>query len=464
VPVRVEGPRRGAEAAGVAVAVAVVLLVAGRSLRVESSELRVALETSQGLIALLVAFLVYGRYRQRLLRNDLVLAYAFGMLAAVGLALTAAPAVVSGLTASAAGLWAPLTARLAAAGALAVAGLLPERQEGVHARAGWLVVSACALTTATVLLGTGIAGDRLPAGVEVADGSVSGDLAVTMAQLVIMVLLGAAAAGFARRARAAGDHFLAAVAVAAALGAAARLVYSFSPSLYTDVVDLGDVLRLVSYVVLLMGAAREIEAYWSARARQAVVEERQRVARELHDGLAQELAFIRSQVRSISQGRGDPRMMGFVVEAADRALAESRQAIAVLSDPADADLALSLGEVARTVAERAGAAVVVAAEGAGEVPLVVRDNLVRIVREATGNAVRHGGAATVRVSLVMDGGTGCLTVEDDGGGCDATVDRPAGFGLTSMRSRARTIGGTLSFESAPGAGARVRVEFPLDGR
>ena len=101
-----------------------------------------------------------------------------------------------------------------------------------------------------------------------------------------------------------------------------------------------------------------------------------------------------------------------------------------------------------------------------EVPLATREALVRISREAVANAVRHGSAGQVRLTLSRADDLR-LTVSDDGCGFDpgARARTPAaGFGLVSMRERAEALGGTLAVVSAPGAGTTIDVVVPCPSR
>ena len=107
---------------------------------------------------------------------------------------------------------------------------------------------------------------------------------VVAVQLVNLVCYAVAAIVFTRRSAAEGDDFLGWVGAAAAVGAWARLCYLLFPSLYTDWLYAGDLLRLTTYVLLLVGATREIREYWAGVATEA---ERRRLARELHDGVVQ---------------------------------------------------------------------------------------------------------------------------------------------------------------------------------
>src|SRR5439155_19931449 len=103
------------------------------------------------------------------------------------------------------------------------------------------------------------------------------------AQLACMVLFAVAAVGFARRAEQSGDELMKWLAPSAALAAIARANYSLFPSLYTQWVYVGDVPRFAAYLLLLGGAVREIARYQRSMAEVATLDERRRIARELHD-------------------------------------------------------------------------------------------------------------------------------------------------------------------------------------
>jgi signal transduction histidine kinase len=228
------------------------------------------------------------------------------------------------------------------------------------------------------------------------------------------------------------------------------------PSLLSDWVYMGDFLRLGAFACWLTGAAEELDAYWRSRADIAVHEERERVARELHDGLAQELAFVRSQTAGFATGRGRMEMLPYVAEAAERALQESRRAIAALTDPGERSLADGIVRATREVTDRAGVDVAFELTATVALHRETREALERIVREAVTNAVRHGQARRIRVVCEPCGRGVRLAVEDDGRGFDPG-DVDGGYGLLSMRRRAERAGGAFSVRSAPGEGTTVEV-------
>jgi signal transduction histidine kinase len=280
-----------------------------------------------------------------------------------------------------------------------------------------------------------------------------GHPAVLAVQLLVMVLFAVAAAGFVRRAERDRDEFIAWLAGGVILGAFARLNYFLYPSLYTKWVYTGDAFRLLFYFTILIGAAREIRSYWHAAAAAAVLEERRRIARDLHDGLAQELAFIGRNVRRLD--RESPVVRRVELGAA-RALAESRRAIAALTEPLDRPLDAVLADVAHDVAAREGTRVALTLAPGVTVTPVQREALIRIASEAITNAARHGGADLVRVRLEDDGGV-ALRVADRGRGFDPARPPRGGFGLISMRERAEAVGGRFQLTSTPGRGTVVEV-------
>ena len=192
----------------------------------------------------------------------------------------------------------------------------------------------------------------------------------------------------------------------------------------------------------------------------ATREDRRRIARELHDGLAQELAFISSKTTSSTLGGGTPEAIQQLADAADRALDEARRAVVILSEKPQS-LQASISQTVEDLAARHGmdARLDISEEIvlSGE----ITENLLRMVREAITNAARHGHASTVTVELAQDNEGIHLLVSDDGQGFDANGrPDPKAFGLTFMEERCASIGGTLDVTSRPGIGTSVEVRLP----
>jgi signal transduction histidine kinase len=458
-------------AAGAAAATLVVTLVPDLRFAYHAPGLHVALESIAGVVGLLAAYLMAGRFRRTGYPGDLVLAWALGLLALGNLFLGALPAAVQpGSRDSNVLVWSALATRLLGATGFAVAALLPRRALRDRRRAEIVCAGATAGALLAVGAGAWLLRDVLPAalepGISPADSNrplVAGHPAVMTAQTAALALFTLAAVGFTRIAWRWNDELYGWLAASAVLSAGARLHYALFPSLYSEWVYTGDAFRLAAYVVLLVGAAREIGLHWRGEAEAAVLEERRRMARDLHDGLAQELAFISGQTARLATADAAPLVLGQVSAAADRALGEARRAIAALTRPLDEPLEAVLAEIAEEVAARSGLEVDFEASAHVEVPPATREELARVVREALTNAARHSRASRVRVT-VSNGRGLRVSIADDGVGFDPARLRPpdlsGGFGLRSMQERITGLGGSLRIGSAPGAGTEIEVILP----
>jgi signal transduction histidine kinase len=313
-----------------------------------------------------------------------------------------------------------------------------------------------------------LAGDALPPPVpqyppaSAVNPVVSGHGVLLAGQTVGALAFAVASIGFTVKAVRGRDMLLLWLGPACALGACARVNYVLFPSLYTDWVYTGDFLRTASYAVLLVGAAREIREYWSAWALAAVLDDRRRLARELHDGVVQELGYIRSAAQAALP---EEAMREDVVGGCDRALDEARAAVEALGRSPDEPLSFALHRAAQQVADRYGGRVLVDLDDSVQVDETTRHALVRITREAVSNAIRHGRPERVRVRLERDSQGGRLIVEDDGCGfTPAAADQGTGYGLTSMRERAVALPGAFDLMSAEGHGTTVAVTWRDPGR
>ncbi|MFE7408416.1 sensor histidine kinase, partial [Isoptericola sp. NPDC057559] len=213
----------------------------------------------------------------------------------------------------------------------------------------------------------------------------------------------------------------------------------------------------------------------------AVAAERERLAREIHDTLAQGYSAIELLLRAARArvGSDDDAARAGLDQARDVArenLAEARRFVRDLApaDLAGADgtaLTAALRRVAGRVAERGGPTVSVTVTGTPRpVGAPVETALLRVAQSALANVAQHAGARAAAVTLSYLDDAVALDVVDDGVGFDpdATApDAPAvqagsgGYGLVAMRSRAAELGGTLSVESAPGRGTALAVELPV---
>jgi signal transduction histidine kinase len=466
---RVAQPSAAALAAAAALVaavftVAVVVLPFAR-FAYASPALRVMLETVNAVIALVVGYLVYGRFREGRRLQDLLLGLALCTVAVASLVLTAVPSALEDALGATTSSWVPLGFRLVSATTLAAAALVPGTRRVDRSRAA-LTTGLFALALVAVGVAGAVAAGSLP---PVVDPAAVGD--ATRPQLVAhpaalgvlgldALLYAVAAVALVRQADRREDRFLRWLAAGCALTAFGRLHYVLYPSLYSDVVYTGDVLRLGFYTLLLVGAAKEITAYWRTRAEVAVLEDRRRMARELHDGVIQELAYIRAQYQRLVADPGDLAVVERIGGAAGRAIEESRRALAALTRPGDEHAPTAMLRTVEALAERHEVEVVTDIDPRADVDPPLVDALLRITGEAVHNAVRHGGASRIHVRLtaeplslrVTDDGRGFLPTQQDG--------PPRGFGLTSMAERAAGVGGTLEVQSEPGEGTTVRVTWP----
>ena len=219
---------------------------------------------------------------------------------------------------------------------------------------------------------------------------------------------------------------------------------------------------LIAFVVaLLVGSLTEVRDHRRRLAELMVADERRRVARDLHDGLAQEVAFIASQTKHLAVQSGDQRLHEIAV-AAERALDDSRAVVGALTRSSGMPLNASIALQAQEFARRWGLRVQLALEPEVAAAPDKEQAILRIVGEALSNAARHAEASTVDISLDRRSGPLRVAVTDDGRGFDTEAERLAahGFGLGTMRERARLVGGDVRFVSAPGRGTRVEIAIP----
>ncbi|HZC26479.1 MAG TPA: GAF domain-containing sensor histidine kinase [Actinopolymorphaceae bacterium] len=217
----------------------------------------------------------------------------------------------------------------------------------------------------------------------------------------------------------------------------------------------------------LVGAAQE----------KAALEERQRLARELHDSVSQALYGIALGARTARQALDDGRDLGvsgldehvqidqpiaYILQLAEAGLADMRALIFELRPQALAEegLVAALGKQLAALQARHGVrtyADLGREPGAG---LKVKQALYRIAQEALQNIARHAQASRVTMRLSGSSTVLALEISDDGTGFDATASFPGHLGLRSMRERIAEIGGVLDLTSAPGKGTQIKVRAP----
>jgi signal transduction histidine kinase len=402
-----------------------VSVLSAVSLGYRNAELHVALETVAALVSALAAFLLYGRFRRTRAVRELVLTQALVLLTCANLASALSPSASSMLDRNA--VWVPLFVQVLAALSVAAAAFAPGRQ--LRSRKGPVaVLGAVGLAGATVVIAL-IAAPHLSTGIDP-------DLSPASATDPRVV----------------GSPGL--LSLAATVAAFSRLNYFLFPSGYSDWVFTGDIFRVSVYVFVLVGVVRQIVEYQRSSQEAAVLEERRRIAQDLHDSLAQDLAFIAMQAERLS--REDPRAAR-IAEAADFAIAGSRGAILALGIRPDEPVGDSIAALARILTRRSGADLELTVENGIETSFERRDALLRVLSEAISNALRHGKASTITVRLSS---RPCLrlVVADDGAGFARREG--GGLGLTGMQARVEELGGEFRLRSQPGAGTELEVQLP----
>ena len=287
-------------------------------------------------------------------------------------------------------------------------------------------------------------------------------------RLVGVALLALAAVGFSRRAEHDGEGIFTWVAMGAVLLCVARFHDFVYPSRHSDWLTTADLLRLVAQEVLMVGVLFEMGGWWRRRAADAVEQERRQMARDLHDGLAQDLAYLTTQTMLVDRdGATDPGALRPLIAAAERALQQTRRAIGDLSDTGHdrvdhqggRRLDCAIISAGRDIADRYGCEISFDLDEVETDDFTSRE-LTKLAGEAMSNAARHASAHGVDVELRRVGGLVSLAITDDGRGID-WAQPSQGFGLTSMHERAARMGGACVVESSIGRGTVVRVEVPV---
>lgn len=203
---------------------------------------------------------------------------------------------------------------------------------------------------------------------------------------------------------------------------------------------------------------------------EAVSQERHRVAREIHDTVAQALMAVSLQLEAAKDVMGSEADEALVhvdraQDVAREGLADARRAVWALHPETleDDDLAGALRHLTNRIAEHREIAAEFLLHGKPcTLPGEIEANVLRVAQEALSNAVKHSGARKVRVELVFGNKEAQLLVCDNGKGFHWESKKPSrGFGLTSMRERSQRIGAQLSFESRQGQGTCVKLAFPV---
>jgi two-component system NarL family sensor kinase len=225
-------------------------------------------------------------------------------------------------------------------------------------------------------------------------------------------------------------------------------------------------LRLLSVTGAQLGLAVERGRLADEEASAARSTERTRLAREIHDTLAQDLTAIALQLESALRDvpRESPAFerVSTALDVARAAMAQARASVLSLrTDPLEGrPLGAALAALARRLTSETGMRVTLHDRAAGALPYEVEGELFRIASEALTNARRHAGAARIEIALEDDGAAVTLRVRDDGIGFDPSVRDQTRYGLRGMEERARLAGGSLRVTSERGRGTSIETIVP----
>ncbi len=201
--------------------------------------------------------------------------------------------------------------------------------------------------------------------------------------------------------------------------------------------------------------------------RLAVLEDRERIAKELHDGVIQSLFAVGMGLQGAAALSKDPeieRRVDGAVGEIDRVIRDLRSYIFGLRPGilADRRLDQALHELTADFEAKTGVVTVAQVDPEVAARLSSRaSDMVQLVREALSNVGRHAGAATCRVSLVAEGSMAVLEIDDDGRGFDPAKRPGTGQGMGNLRERARSLGGDIRVDSESGQGTTVRAMLPM---
>ncbi len=426
----------------------VLLLVTHRLDGYALPNARIVLDTTVAIIATIVALLAAIRFLVEGRGMDLLLAAGF-LAIGLGSAIFAVAPVIAFDELDPTEAWAAIGAAIFGTALVALAPFVARR---VTKRRRALVVTLCVVGLA--LLGVWVDSRVLRLEFDLGPNGGARSVPVIVAYALLTALSLVAVVGFGLRYRRHGRDLDSWLALSLTLVVFADLHYVLAPARSSHYVLQSDLLRVLAFTVLLVGVWRAIG---SAEFGRAVAEERARVAREIHDGLAQYLFALSTHVSMLESGGPLDEILPRLKFAVTGAQQEAQFAVLALSSAAGSapfDSALK-----RYVD-------FLVADGALEVEVHIDPRVTlapdeeievfRIVQEGLANARKHAEARQAEVSIVQQGDRRIVRVTDDGAGFEHD-DPGAGQGLKNMRARAAAIQGALSLSSAPGKGTAIEV-------
>ncbi len=224
---------------------------------------------------------------------------------------------------------------------------------------------------------------------------------------------------------------------------------------------------LVEALALLVGSAINSLRLQVRLRRVAVAEDRERIARDIHDAIIQDLFVVGLSLQGSALGIPDEELkMSLLQNAArlDESIASLRRFIFDLHRPAadERDLRIEIEDLVLRLSDPYDAVVQLSINGAfAAVPGHIIDDALQIVRESVSNALRHSGSDNVQVAVRESADAIGITVTDSGDGFDLE-STALGLGLANLTSRAERSGGSLRIETAPGDGTEVHARIPYD--
>ena len=417
--------------------------------RYDLPQLQLVLETTMAFAGLLVAVLAAARFSVEGRRVDLLLASGFLVMSLSAAVFAIAPQL-GGSAPRPPEQWAALLGGTLGQALIAAAPFLSGRTR----RRDWAIANAVASAGVVLFVAWSLlrASASLPALEPQKDTPTPFYLTGMLALQALVTLV--AAVGWGERFRRRGDDLARWLTLAFTLMLFAALQLVFQPLPASTYVSQGDFLRMLAYGVILIGAWRAIRFTEFSR---AVAEERARVAREIHDGLAQYLFAVSTHTAMLESGSPIEETLPQLKQAAVLAQQEARFAILALSSasgtsPFDAAL--------RRYVE------ILTADGALDVELEIDPSIhlapdeqieiFRIVQEGLANVRKHAHAGRAEVSIVERAGERVVTISDDGDGFDGD-ESDAGQGLRNIRARAASIEGGFSLRTRRGHGTALEV-------
>ena len=414
--------------------------------KVSLPQLGLVLHTLIAFAGAIIALLAGIRYAVEGRRVDLFLCTGFlvGCASTVGFSIVP---VLDGDSVHSPEAWAAVVGRLLAWGLIATAPFVSGRS-GPKALANTIVSSCIVLVLAWLALRSWASG--LPSLDPSSD--TPGLLVGALSALALLNLL--ALVGFGKRFHERREDLDRWLALGSTLMLFASLHYMFTPVLAPSSVSRGDFLRVLAYGLLLVGVWRAISYAEFGR---AVADERARVAREIHDGLAQYLFAVSTHAAMLQQGAPKEETLTKLKQAADAAQQEARFAILALSTAAgNAPFDAALYRYIEFLT----------ADGLLEVDLEIdpavrlapdeQIEVFRIVQEGLANVRKHANATRAEVEIGVRDGERFVSVRDDGEGFDGE-STAAGQGLKNIRARTKSIEGGFTLTSRPGFGTALEV-------